>query len=71
MEKVNLEFLHNYLWHKNPDTNMWAAFKKEDTEKYFSNNNTEKAVKSKSRDYIMDYLIKINNNNLKTNNESI
>lgn len=71
MEKINLKFLHNYLWHKNPDTNMWAAFKKEDTEEYFKDNATEKAIKNESRDMIMDYLIRVNNNNLKTNNESI
>jgi len=61
MKKINLDFLQDYLWHKNPYTNMWAAFKREDVVEYFNNFNTNKAIKNANKDYIVDYLIRIHN----------
>jgi hypothetical protein len=58
---INLDFLQDYLWHKNPYTNMWAAFKREDIAEYFNNNATDKAIKNESKDAIMEYLIDIHN----------
>lgn len=61
MKNINMEFMQEYIFHKNPYTNLWAAFKREDSVDYFNNTSTEKAVKHADINALVDYLIRIHN----------
>lgn len=55
------EFLQSYLFHYNPYTSLFAAFKREDANEYLNNNKTEKAIKNHDVNNIIEYLIKEEN----------
>jgi len=52
----NMEELHNWLFHYNPYTKSWAAFKRDDLVAYF-NGDMLKVIKSKSQKTLEELII--------------
>jgi len=52
-----MNILYDYLFHFNPYTKEWNAFKREDKEKYFNGEITSSEVlKAKKFNVLLDYL---------------
>jgi len=56
-----MEALHDWLFHYNPYTKAWAAFKREDSSDYF-NGNHENVIKSKSQTTLQKLIIEYKGN---------
>lgn len=53
------EYMFDYLFHYNPYTQVWSAFKREHKEKYFNGDLTDKdLLKSKDINTLFGFLIK-------------
>lgn len=50
------EFLHDYLFHYNPYTKLFAAFKRSDMVDYFNGSKKSTIIKMKSADDLVEYL---------------
>jgi len=66
-KNLNMEELHNWLFHYNPYTESWAAFKRDDLVAYFNGDMT-KVLKSKSQK-TLEGLITYHNGDIKKINE--
>ena len=52
-----MNILYDYLFHFNPYTKEWNAFKREDKEKYFNGEITSNEIlKAKKFNVLLDYL---------------
>lgn len=53
----NMEELHNWLFHYNPYTKNWAAFRREDATKYF-NGELKNTLISKKQNILVEIIVK-------------
>jgi hypothetical protein len=66
-KNLNMTELHNWLFHYNPYTESWAAFKRDDLVPYFNGDMTN-VLKSKSQK-TLEGLITYHNGDIKKINE--
>lgn len=66
-KNLNMEELHNWLFHYNPYTEAWAAFRRDDLVAYFNGDMTN-VLKSKSQK-TLEGLITYHNGDIKKINE--